>query len=91
VAELAHSRGDPAAGCGAAGLQPAHSRQCPFLTARILLDLAPIVKEAAWFGLACGVIMMAAALLYLIGTELMKPTATVAAATPKPPFGFCAP
>ena len=55
------------------------------------MDLAPIVKEAAWSGLAAGVIMMATALLYLIGAELMKPGATVTAATPKLPFGFCAP
>jgi hypothetical protein len=55
------------------------------------MDLATIVKEAAWFGLACGVVAMGLALLYLIGKELMKPTVTVAAATPKPPFGFCLP
>lgn len=55
------------------------------------MDIAEIVKEAAWFGLACGVVMMAAALLYLVGRELMKPTVVVAAATPRPPVGFCLP
>ncbi len=55
------------------------------------MDLASMVKEAAWFGLACGVIAIGVALLYLIGTELMRPTVTVAAAAPKPPFGFCPP
>ena len=55
------------------------------------MDLATMVKEAAWFGLTCGVIMMAAALLYLIGAELMQPTVTAPAAAPRPPFGFCLP
>jgi hypothetical protein len=55
------------------------------------VDLAPIFKEAAYVGLACGVIVMAAVALYLIVTEFMKPAVTVAAAAPKPPFGFCLP
>jgi hypothetical protein len=55
------------------------------------MDIATVVKDAAWFGLACGVVAMGLALLYLIGAELMRPTVTVAAATPKPPFGFCLP
>jgi hypothetical protein len=55
------------------------------------MDLATIVKDAALFGLACGVITMAAALIYLFGRELMRPAVTATAATPKPPFGFNAP
>jgi len=55
------------------------------------MDLAQIIKDAAYFGLACGVVAMAGALLFLIGMELLKPTTVAVAATtaPKPPFGFC--
>jgi hypothetical protein len=55
------------------------------------MDIAQIVKDAAWLGLAAGVVVMAFALLYFAGQELMRPKVIAAAATPKPPFGFCLP
>jgi hypothetical protein len=54
------------------------------------MDLETILKDAALFGLACGVIMMAAALIYLLGREL-TPAIPATATIPKPPFGFNAP
>lgn len=42
-------------------------------------------------GLAAGVIVMAVVLLWEMGAYLLKPTAAVAAAVTKPPFGFCLP
>ena len=53
--------------------------------------LPEVVKEAAWFGLAVGVIAMAAYLLYVYGKYLVPPTVAIAAAAaeiPKPKFGF---
>jgi hypothetical protein len=55
------------------------------------MDVAQIVKDAAWLGLACGVIVMGLTVLYLMGRELMQPKVIAAAAMPKPPFGFCLP
>jgi hypothetical protein len=55
------------------------------------MDIAQIVKDAAWLGLACGVIVMGLAMLYLVGRELMQPKVIAAAAMPKPQFGFCLP
>lgn len=55
------------------------------------MDIAQIVKDAAWLGLACGVIVMGVALLYLAGRELLQPKVIVSAAVPKPSFGFCLP
>jgi hypothetical protein len=55
------------------------------------MDIAQIVKDAAWLGLACGVIVMGLAILYLAARELMQPKVIASAAVPKPPFGFCPP
>ena len=55
------------------------------------MDIAQIVKDAAWLGLACGVIVLGLAILYLAGKELIQPKAIASAAVPKPPFGFCPP
>ncbi len=50
-----------------------------------------MLKDAALWGLAVGVIVMAAVLLWEMGAYLLKPATTVAAAVTKPPFGFCRP
>jgi hypothetical protein len=55
------------------------------------MDIAQIVKDAAWIGLAVGVVAMALVLVYLAGRELMRPKVVALAAAPKPPFGFCLP
>jgi hypothetical protein len=55
------------------------------------MDLEIMLRDAALLGLAAGVIVMAAVLLWDIGAYLLKPTAIVAAAVTKPPFGFCLP
>jgi hypothetical protein len=55
------------------------------------MDLEAMLRDAALMGLAAGVIVMAAALLWGMGVYLLKPTAAVAAAITKPPFGFCVP
>ena len=52
------------------------------------MDIAQIVRDAAWIGLACGVIVMGLAIIYLAGRELLRPKVIASAATPKPPFGF---
>lgn len=51
------------------------------------MDIAQIVKEAAWLGLACGVIVMGLAILYLAGRELMQPKVIALAAVPSRPSG----
>ena len=48
-----------------------------------------MLKDAALIGLAVGVIVMAAVLLWEMGANLLKPVTTVAAAVTNPPFGFC--
>ncbi len=50
-----------------------------------------MLREAALMGLAAGVIVMAAVVLWEMAAYLLKPTAAVAAAITKPPFGFCLP
>jgi hypothetical protein len=55
------------------------------------MDLEAMLKDAVLWGLAAGVIVMAAVLLWEMGAHLLKPTATVTAAVTKPPFGFCRP
>jgi hypothetical protein len=55
------------------------------------MDLEAILRDAALLGLAAGVLVMAAVLLWEMGAYLLKPTATVAATVAKPPFGFCLP
>lgn len=50
-----------------------------------------MLKDAALLGLAAGVIVMAAVLLWEMGSYLLRPTAVVAAAVTKPQFGFCLP
>src|SRR5260370_19565837 len=57
----------------------------------VLMDIAKIVKDAAWIGLATGVVVMALVMVYLAGRELMQPKAIALAAVPKPPIGFCLP
>ncbi len=52
------------------------------------MDLEAILKDAVLLGLAAGVIVMATVLLWEMGAYLLRPTATVAAAVTKPPFGF---
>lgn len=52
------------------------------------MDLALMIKNAACFGLACGVVATAIALLYFVGSELMKPKVAVTTVAPKLPFGF---
>jgi hypothetical protein len=55
------------------------------------LHISDLVKEAAYFGLAVGVIGMAAYLLYFYGRYLIGPAVAIAEAVaemPKPPFGF---
>ncbi len=55
------------------------------------MDMSSIVKEAAWIGLATGVIIFGAVILWLIAAQLLKPATTVAAATTAIPFGFSMP
>jgi hypothetical protein len=55
------------------------------------MDIAQIVRDAAWLGLACGVIVMGLAIIYLASRELMQPKVIASAAVPKLPFGFCPP
>jgi len=55
------------------------------------MDLQMMLKDAALLGLAVGVFVMAAVLLWEMGAYLLKPATTVAAAVAKPPFGFCRP
>jgi hypothetical protein len=55
------------------------------------MDLTLMVKDAACFGLACGVVAMGLALLYFLGRELMEPKIVATAVAPKPPFGFSKP
>ena len=55
------------------------------------MDVAQIVRDAAWLGLACGMIIMGLAALYFAGRELMQPKVIALAAAPKPPFGFSLP
>jgi hypothetical protein len=52
-----------------------------------VVDIESLVKEAVWIGLAGGVIIMAAVLVYAIGNYLLTPQVAVVAAI-KPPFGF---
>ncbi len=53
------------------------------------MDIEVLVKEAAFVGLAVGVITMAAFLVWAFGQYLLRPTVTVAAATTAAvPFGF---
>jgi hypothetical protein len=52
-----------------------------------VMNIESLVKEAAWIGLAGGVVIMATVLVYAIGTYLLAPRVTAAAAI-KPPFGF---
>ena len=54
-------------------------------------EFARRLSDAAWIGLAVGVVAMALALAYLAGRELMRPKVVALAAAPKPPFGFCLP
>ncbi len=55
------------------------------------MDIAQIVKDASWIGLAAGVVVMALAMMYLAGRELMRPKVIALAAVTKPPIGFCLP
>ncbi len=52
-----------------------------------------MLKEAALFGLAAGVIMMAAYMIWQLASQLAKPAAVALAATASSPlpFGFTAP
>jgi len=50
-----------------------------------------MLRDAALLGLAAGVIVMAAVLLWEMGAYLLKPAAAVAAAVTRPPFGFLPP
>jgi hypothetical protein len=49
------------------------------------MDLEAILRDAALLGVAAGVIVMAAVLLWEMGAYLLKPTAVVAATVTKPP------
>jgi len=49
------------------------------------MDLAQILKDAVLIGLAAGVVVMALAVLYFAGRELMQPKVVAMAAAPKPP------
>ncbi len=51
------------------------------------MNLDSLVKEAAWIGLADGVIIMAAVLVYAIGTYMLTPRVTATAGI-QLPFGF---
>jgi len=55
------------------------------------MNFEALVKDAAWFGLAVGVLAMAAFLVWAYAEYLLRPTVTVAAATAVIPVGFQAP
>ena len=55
------------------------------------MDLEGILRDAAVFGLAVGVVAMALYLLWQASTHLLKPPVVVAAATTAVEFGFCLP
>lgn len=53
------------------------------------MDLETLMRDAALFGLAVGVVAMAGFILYAYGHYLLRPTISVAAATTSVvPFGF---
>ncbi len=52
------------------------------------MDIAPIVKDAALCGLACGVVTMAIALVVLLRIQALQATGTIEIQGPHLPFGF---
>lgn len=54
------------------------------------MEITPIIKEAAAYGIACGVIAMAAALLILVALVAMRSSAGNPQPWPTLPFGFSA-
>jgi hypothetical protein len=52
------------------------------------VDIEALVKDAVWVGLAVGVIAMAIYMLVAYARYLLRPAATVAAATAAVPIGF---
>jgi hypothetical protein len=53
-----------------------------------LFDIESALKDAALVGLAVGIIAMAIYMIWAYGDYLAAPKVRVAAATPKPAFGF---
>jgi hypothetical protein len=51
-------------------------------------DLEAALKDAALFGIGIGIIAMALFLVWAFMEYMAAPKITVAAAVPKPPFGF---